>query len=79
MTLVADPPSNFSRLGCSSYIDLAVVVDASGSIRVERFPRVLEFITDVLAEFALELDGGEARIGAVTFSESAKLEFPLGR
>ena len=53
--------SNFvsvsSPSGCSGEIDLVFAIDASGSIRVERFPYVLDFAISIAEE--LEIRNGK--------------------
>ena len=55
--------------GCSGKLDVALVIDSSGSIRNERFPYVLDFLTNIVDQFHLEKDGGETRLGAIYFSD----------
>lgn len=54
--------------GCSDRLDITVIVDSSGSIRNERFPYVLDFISQILDQIHLEADGGQARVAALHFS-----------
>lgn len=67
--------SNYSSAGCSSRIDLCLVVDSSESIRVERFPKVIDFLVSILDE--LEIGSEKTRVGAVTFNDAASVQFPL--
>ena len=46
-----------SPSGCSGEIDLVFAIDASGSIRVERFPYVLDFAISIAEE--LEIRNGK--------------------
>jgi hypothetical protein len=63
--------SNFFSLltGCSGLLDLALVIDASGSIRNERFSPIIEFLVEVVEQFHLEGDGGQTRIAGIHFSD----------
>ena len=57
--------------------DVAFVVDASGSIRRERFPLVLSFIQSVIDQ--LDVHPSQTRVGAVYWSDNAFLQFDLGK
>ena len=61
--------------GCGKQYDIILAIDVSGSIRNERFPQVIDFIVDLVMEF--EVSDGAARIGAITFGDSAQVEFQL--
>ena len=58
-------------------VDLYFVLDSSGSIRVERFPTVLDFMADIVAQ--LDVHPTRARVGLIYWSDSAALQFPLNR
>ena len=51
------------------------ILDSSGSIRRERFPKVLEFVNNIVNEFEVSSDA--TRFGAVVFSDSASVQFQL--
>ncbi len=51
------------------------ILDASGSIHHERFPVVLDFVIAIIAD--LEVDINRARIAAITWSNTAKVQFYL--
>ncbi len=51
------------------------MVDASGSIRAERFPKVQDFLAGVTSE--LEVGGDKTRVGVVKFSDAAEMQFSL--
>ena len=53
--------TSFSRTGCSGPADVVFVIDSSGSIRSERFPRVLEFIETIVSD--LDVHPDRTRIG----------------
>ena len=65
--------------GCDNEYDIIFAIDSSGSIRNERFPRVLEFISSIVQEFEVASDA--ARFGAVIFSNRNQHEvlFQLNR
>lgn len=60
---------------CSGKVDIVFVIDSSGSIRSERFPKVLDFVNSIVNEF--EVSGDATRFGAVVFSDSASVSFQL--
>ena len=70
---------------CENLVDICITVDSSESIRrgnptdasYDNWLLVLEFINKIVDEFPIGDHG--ARIGIVTFSNSAKLEFELNR
>lgn len=61
--------------GCTGKVDIAFVLDASGSIRNERFPKVLDFVVSLIEEF--QVSQTETRIAAVTYSDNAVGQFLL--
>jgi len=65
---------NFS-LACSSQMDLVFIVDASNSMRLERFPFILQFIVQIVANMQVSLN--QTRIGAIEFSDTAQTIFNL--
>ena len=54
-------------------MDLTFVIDVSGSIRREHFDDVKEFICDIVNELEVSLD--KTRVGAISFSDTAEIEF----
>lgn len=72
-------PSGFSGIncerGCTGKVDVAFVLDASGSIRNERFPKVIEFVVSIIEE--LQVSQQDTRIGAVSYSDNAAPQFLL--
>ena len=70
---------------CEVLVDICILVDSSESIRLANPPDmsfdnwqlVLNFINNIVDEFPIGDHG--ARIGVVSFSNTAQLEFPLNR
>ena len=68
---------------CSALLDLCILIDSSGSIRdnnpsdgsYDNWELMLQFVSQVVGRFDVGLD--KTRIGAVVFSEDARLEFGL--
>ncbi|KAI0230324.1 Collagen alpha-6(VI) chain [Lamellibrachia satsuma] len=60
---------------CDGTLDIAFVLDASGSIRRNRFELVLQFVIDIVAR--LDVHPNRVRVGLVTFSDTAHLQFYL--
>ena len=67
--------NKFSFAGCSGLLDLALAIDASGSIRAERFPIVLDYMVKLVNE--LEVHPDKTRIGTVQFSTDSETAFYL--
>ena len=67
--------TNFPVLGCSGELDLAIILDKSGSIQSERYPLVKQFLMDILEQ--LEMWEDKIRIAAITFHDDATLHFDL--
>lgn len=72
-------PNGFSgtncERGCTGKVDIAFVLDASGSIRNERFPKVIDFVVSIIEE--LQVSQQDTRIGAVSYSDNAAPQFLL--
>ena len=56
-------------------MDLVLVIDASGSIRAERFPLVQEYMVNLVNE--LEVHPDKTRVGGVQFSSDSRTAFYL--
>ena len=67
----------FPHTECQNEYDIIFVIDASGSIRRERFPLVMEFAVSVVEDF--EVSPSRAKFGAVVFSDNAAVAFHLNR
>lgn len=62
-------------LDCTGVVDLVLILDVSGSIKLERYPMVLDFIANLLQNFSM--GPSDTRVGAVYFSSSASAAFYL--
>lgn len=51
------------------------VIDASDSIRIERFPRVMDLLTGVVEQ--MDIGSERVRVGAVKFASNASVQFHL--
>ena len=65
----------FFVTGCGAGLDIAFVVDSSGSIQHERFPLVIEYLASIVSQ--LSVSEGDTRVAAVKWSDDAGLEFNL--
>jgi len=63
--------------GCSGRVDIAFVLDASGSIRVERFPKVIDTVVAIVEQLQVSLN--DTRIAATSYSDSNYPQFFLNR
>ena len=75
----------FCVSACANGADVAFVLDASGSIGTAKFHRVTRFVADVVEKLSV-VDGASSvgsrlatRVGLVTFSDFAAVEFHLDR
>jgi collagen type VI alpha len=62
---------------CSGRVDIAFVLDASGSIRVERFPIVIDTVVSIVEQLQVSMD--DTRIAAVSYSDNYVHQFFLNR
>jgi len=60
---------------CSGKVDIVFVLDASGSIRNERFAYVQAYVNSVIEQ--LQVSPNDTQIAAVSYSDSAYLQFKL--
>ena len=65
----------YPLIGCSGEIDLAFVIDTSGSIRRRRWPVVQNFVKDIIRQ--MEVAPNRARIGVITYADNAIFRFRL--
>jgi collagen type VI alpha len=72
-------PAGFTGIncerGCSGRVDIAFVLDASGSIRVERFPIVIQTVISIVEQ--LQVSMNDTQIGAVSYSDNDVPQFYL--
>ncbi len=66
-----------SLAGCSGLLDVVFAIDASGSIRNERFPLVIDFVVGIAKE--LEIHNQKTRVGAIKWSDNAEMQFQLNK
>ncbi|XP_055956828.1 uncharacterized protein LOC126821645 [Patella vulgata] len=68
-------PSSSYKGTCNRPIDLAFIIDSSGSIKEDNFTMILQFITNVVD--GLNIGPNETQIAVVQFSSNAYVEFYL--
>lgn len=72
-------PNGFTGVNCertcTGKVDIAFILDASGSIRNERFPKVIDFVVSIIEQF--QVSQQDTRIAAVTYSDTAVPQFLL--
>jgi collagen type VI alpha len=66
----------YYRLACDGQLDVVFLIDSSGSIHEDRYAIVLDFIANITN--ALETRPGRTHIGALTFSDNAFMDMPIG-
>jgi len=66
---------NLRLAECQGAADVVFAIDVSGSIRQERFGLIREFFVSIVEN--LEVFNDRVRVGALTFSDSATLQFRL--
>lgn len=67
----------FCERACSGRVDIAFVLDASGSIRNERFPKVIDTVVAIVEQ--LQVSPMDAQIAAVSYSNDFAPQFFLNR
>ena len=65
----------FCPTACKASVDVAFIVDSSGSIGRRKWPLVLDFLKNVINELNVGPDG--THVAVVAYSTNAKLEFPF--
>ena len=60
---------------CDNQADVLFVVDNSGSVEMERFPVVKDFIKAIIRQ--LDVDSGKVHVGIIYYSDVADLHYPL--
>lgn len=59
--------------------DIMFVLDSSSSIWIVDYEKQLDFVADLVDSFGVGSSKSKIRVGAITFSDRAYLEFPLDR
>lgn len=62
---------------CQTKLDLAIVVDTSGSVGIHNFNKIKSFLNKLIDFFNIGID--ETHIALISYSYSVKVEFPLNR
>jgi len=60
---------------CTGRADVIFAIDASDSIRTERFPHVIRLLSSVVEQ--MDIGSERVRVGAVKFANNASVEFQL--
>ncbi|XP_031551261.1 matrilin-2-like [Actinia tenebrosa] len=60
---------------CSEFIDIAVLMDASGSVGEENFEREKQFVSSLAR--SLSIEEGDAHLAVVSYSNSAQVHIQL--
>lgn len=68
---------NSHKIGCSGVLDLMIVLDASGSIRSERFKYVENMTLAIIRE--LEIAQDKTRVGVIIYSDQALIAIRLNQ
>ncbi|XP_025100084.1 cartilage matrix protein-like [Pomacea canaliculata] len=61
----------------SAVVDIVFILDSSASVFSTDFTRMLHFTRDLV--FNLNIDGGDARVGIITYSHTTNVEFYLSQ
>ena len=64
-------------VACDGAADVAFLLDKSGSIRNDQWPRVQDFVNFVINN--LEVGPNKVQVAAASFDDSAALEFRLNQ
>ena len=62
---------------CVNQADIVFLLDSSGSIDEPNFAYMLNFVSELVDSF--DIDGGNIRVGLVTFSDDVLPAFNLSR
>jgi len=62
---------------CSKALDVAFMVDSSGSIHESDYNKALEFVENIIYSLDIRSDGSGTRVAALSFSGSTDLQFDL--
>lgn len=61
----------------SAVVDIVFILDSSASVFPTDFTRMLHFTRDLVLN--LNIDGGDARVGIITYSHTTNVEFYLSK
>ena len=56
---------------CANSVDIAFVLDSSGSVRVENFVKMKEFVKNLVNK--INVEEGASNLGVMTFSSEAQV------
>lgn len=62
---------------CTVPVDLAFIIDASGSIGSVNFQKILEFVAKIVDAFEIKENG--TRVGVIHYSDDAVLDFDFNK
>jgi len=62
---------------CSKALDIAFMIDSSGSLDASDFRRALDFVKTVVYGLTINSDGSGARVAALSYSTQVDLQFDL--
>jgi collagen type VI alpha len=65
-----------SPIECNAKADIVFILDSSSSVGVPNFRKVLEFVVGML--YSSNINGGDVRVGVMTFSTEVFVSFYLG-
>ncbi|XP_064630804.1 matrilin-2-like [Lineus longissimus] len=69
------PTSTPVPIGCSTMADIVFIVDGSGSVGDAEFPKMQQFVVDIVSDF--DIDSGAIRVGLMSYSFVPNLHFHL--
>ncbi|KAL4226368.1 hypothetical protein ACF0H5_014351 [Mactra antiquata] len=75
---IIDRPKDMPGDCCScglTKVDIVIILDASESITLPNWPKMLKFATEILAD--AEIDDDNVRVGLLTYRHNATVEFHL--
>ena len=64
-------------LGCSKVLDVAFMIDSSGSLDRSEFRKSLDFVKTIIYGLTINSDGSGSRIAALSYSKEVDLGFDL--
>uniref|UniRef100_A0A914X7Q1 VWFA domain-containing protein n=1 Tax=Plectus sambesii TaxID=2011161 RepID=A0A914X7Q1_9BILA len=77
-TVIKKPTNTGTGSSCSlSAVDLAFVVDQSGSIQESNWPKVIKFLKDFTDQLTIGTASTESQVGCVKFNQEGELVFHL--